>query len=168
MAVFTAIAGAIVGAIAGTAFTATLIGGIVVGVVAAGLAYGTAKLLGVFDPPDKIGVAFGRNFMSGPITDVAITNSNDTMNYCITLSEYVEGATYTVRNIFWGDTRLVFNNANVVSYVDPNSTTNTDWVNKIRCRVYAGGTASTHQVFPTTAKVDATTMMRHWTNTTNY
>ena len=185
MAVFTAIAGAIVGAIAGTAFTATLIGGIVVGVVAAGLAYGTAKLLGVFDPPDmggdpgvkiqvapstdnKIGVAFGRNFMSGPITDVAITNSNDTMNYCITLSEYVEGATYTVNNIYWGDARLVFNNANVTNYVDPNSTTNTNWTDKIRCRVYAGGTASTHQVFPTSSKVDATTMMRHWTDTTNY
>ena len=185
MAVFTAIAGAIVGAIAGTAFTATLIGGIVVGVVAAGLAYGTAKLLGVFDPPDmggdpgvkiqvapstdnKIGVAFGRNFMSGPITDVAITNQNDTMNYCITLSEFIPGATYTVNDIYWGDAKLVFNNANVTNYIDPNSTTNTDWTNKIRCRVYAGGTASTNQVFPTTAKVDATTMMRHWTNTTNY
>jgi hypothetical protein len=187
MAVFSAIASAIVGSIftAGTILGSTLLYAAAVGVVAAGLGFATAKLLGVFDPPDlgpdpgvkiqvapstdnKIGVAFGRNFMSGPITDVAITNSNDTMNYCITLSEYLEGATYTVNNIFWGDTRLNFSGANVISQFDPNATTTTDWKNKIRMRLYAGSTASANQVFPTSGAVDATTMMRHWTNTTAY
>ena len=117
MAVFTAIASAIVGAISGIGFTAALaaagtftLTGMAIGVIAAGLAFGTAKLMGVFDVPDmgpdpgtkiqvapstdnRIGVAYGRNFMSGPITDVAITNQNDTMQYCITLSEFVEGET---------------------------------------------------------------------------
>jgi hypothetical protein len=188
MAVFTAIATAIVGAVttAGAIFGSTLLFNAVVGVVAAGLAFGTAKLLGVFDVPavdsrangtkvqvppatdNKIGIAYGRNFMSGPITDVAITNGNDTMNYCIALSEVVDGATYTLNQTFWGDKKLVFNGANVTTYTDSNSTTTEDWKDKIRIRVYAGGTASANQIFPTSGAVDATTMMRHWTNTTDY
>lgn len=179
MAVFTYIATTIVTAIAGATFAGTLLGAVVIGVIGAGLGFATAKLLGVFDPPDmgpdpgvkiqlapstdnKIGVAFGRNFMSGPITDVAITNSNDTMQYCITLSEYIEGATYTVNNIYWGDTRLNFSGANVVSQYDPNATTTTDWANKIRMRLYAGSTLSTDQVFPTSPKTNATNHMAHW------
>lgn len=194
MAVFTTIGAAIAGAVGlgGTFATIagiglSLAGVVVAGVVAAGLAFGTAKLLGVFDVPEiggrgngskvqvppatdnKIGIAYGRNFMSGPITDVAITNSNDTMNYCITMSEFVQGQTYTVNQIYWGDARLNFSGANVISKYDPNATTSEDWANKIRIRVYAGGTASTNQIFPPTGtKVDATTMMRHWTNTTAY
>ena len=192
MAVFTAIATAIVGAVAtaGTILGSTLLFNAVVGVVAAGLAFGTAKLLGVFDVPEvdfrgngskvqvppatdnKIGIAYGRNFMSGPITDVAITNSNDTMNYCITMSEFVEGQTYTVNQIYWGDAKLNFSGANVISKYDPNATTTEDWKDKIRIRVYAGGTAAANQIFPVpgggVTAVDATTMMRHWTNTTDY
>jgi len=186
-AIATAIGGALVTTVAGAVVLSTF-GTIVAGVIAAGLAFGTAKLMGVFDVPNigdnarangskvqvapgtdnKIGVAYGRNFMSGPITDVAITNGNDTMNYCITLSEFVEGETYTVNQVFWGDKKLTFNNATVTGFTDANSTSDTDWNGKIRVRVYAGGTASANQIFPTTSKVNATTMMRHWTDTTNY
>ena len=189
MAVFTYIATAIVGAVAtaGTIFGSALLFNAVVGVVAAGLAFGTAKLLGVFDMPDidtrgngskvqvppatdnKIGIAYGRNFMSGPITDVAITNSNDTMNYCITMSEFVEGASYTVNQIYWGDKKLTFgtgaNAHKVTGYTDSNSTTDEDWNGKIRIRVYAGDTTSAKQIFPTgggVTPVNATTMMKHW------
>jgi hypothetical protein len=181
-AIATAIGGALVTTVAG-AVALTTFGTIVAGVIAAGLAFGTAKLLGVFDVPDvgslgrangskvqvapstdnRIGIAYGRNFMSGPITDVAITNQNDTMQYCITLSEYVEGATYTVNNIYWGDKRLNFSGANVISVYDPNATTTTDWANKIRMRVYAGSTLSTDQVFPVTPISNATNHMKHWT-----
>ena len=187
MAVFTAIGTAIATAIGGALVTATgltLLGSVVAGVIAAGLAFGTAKLLGVFDVPDvgagrangskvqvapstdnRIGVAYGRNFMSGPITDVAITNQNDTMQYCITLSELSDGhdvGSYTLNQIFWGDRKLNFSGANVVSYTDPNATTTEDWSNKIRIRVYAGDTTSAKQIFPTSGAVNATTMMTHW------
>ena len=186
MAVFTAIASAIVGAISGIGFTAALaaagtftLTGMAIGVIAAGLAFGTAKLMGVFDVPDmgpdpgtkiqvapstdnRIGGAYGRNFMSGPITDVAISNQNETMHYCITLSEFVEGETYTLNQIFWGDRKLNFSGANVISYTDPNATTTEDWANKIRIRVYAGDTTSAKQIFPTSGAVNATTMMPHW------
>jgi len=188
MAVFTAIASAIVGAISGIGFTAALaaagtftLTGLAIGVVAAGLAFGTAKLMGVFDIPDmgpdpgtkiqvapstdnRIGIAYGRNFMSGPITDVNISNQNDTMHYCITLSEFVEGQTYTVNQIFWGDRKLNFSGANVSSYTDPNATSTEDWKDKIRIRLYAGGTTAAKQIFPTSGAVNATTMMPIWSS----
>ena len=192
MAVFSAIAGAVGGflaTVAGGYLGSTLIGTAVAyaagWIVAGGLAIATANLLGVFDVPDlgpdpgvkiqvapntdnRIGVAFGKNFMSGPIIDVAITNQNDTMQYCIALSEYVEGATYTVNQIFFNDAKLNFpvsgaNTHKVSSYTDPNATTTQDWANKIRIRVYAGSTNSADQIFPPAGTpVNATTMMSHW------
>lgn len=195
MAVFSAIAGAIISSFATaggwfltTAGALTTAGTILSGVIAGGLALATAKVLGVFDPPDlgpdpgvkiqlapstdnKIGIAYGRNFMSGPITDVAISNQNDTMHYCITLSEQVEGATYTVNQIFRDTSKLNFSsgNASVNSQTNPNSTNVSTIAGKIRCRVYAGGTAASNQIFPSSGtQVAATTMMPHWTNTTDY
>ena len=192
MAVFTAIASAVTGfliTVGGGYLGSTLIGTAIATaagwIVAGGLAIATANLLGVFDVPDlgpdpgtkiqvapntdnRIGVAFGKNFMSGPITDVAISNQNNTMHYCITLSEFVQGGTYTVNQVIWNDSKLNFSGANVISYVDPNATTTNSWKDKIRIRVYAGGTTAAKQVFPATGAVDATTMMPHWTNTTNY
>lgn len=194
MAVFSAIASAVTnfllfaggGFLGSTAF-GTAIATAAGYVVAGGLAVATARVLGVFDVPDlgpdpgvkiqlapstdnKIGIAYGRNFMSGPITDVAISNSNDTMHYCITLSERVTGGTYTVNDIYRDTSKLNFSsgNASVNSQTNPNSTNVSTIAGKIRCRVYAGGTASTNQIFPTSNKVDATTMMPHWTNTTDY
>ena len=192
MAVFTTIAGAVGGflaSVAGGYLGSTLIGTAVAyaagWIVAGGLAIATANLLGVFDVPDlgpdpgvkiqvapntdnRIGVAFGKNFMSGPIIDVAITNQNNTMQYCIALSEYVEGATYTVNQIFFNDAKLIFptsgaNTHKVSSYIDSNATTTQDWADKIRIRVYAGSTNSADQIFPSAGTpVNATTMMSHW------
>ena len=193
MAVFSAIGAAIVGAFATaggmfltTAGALTLAGSVVAGVIAGGLAFATAKVLGVFDPPDlgpdpgvkiqlapstdnKIGIAYGRNFMSGPITDVAISNKNQTMHYCITLSERVVGGTYTVNQIFRDAANLTFSGANVQSQINANSTTDSNVKDKMRVRVYAGGTAASNQVFPSSGtQVSAITMMPHWTNTTDY
>jgi len=197
MAVFTAIGAAVASALSLTGTFATIAGiglsfagTLVAGVVAAGLGFATSKLLGVFDVPtpgigttpvngskvqvapstdNKIGIAFGKNFMSGPITDVAISNENQTMHYCILLSEYIDGATYSVDDIYWGDAILQFNQHIVTGYSDPNATANQDWNGKIRIRVYAGSTNSGDQIFPSVGfKQSAITMMPHWTDITNY
>tara|TARA_R110000803_G_scaffold24966_9_gene59865 strand:+ start:988 stop:3318 length:2331 start_codon:yes stop_codon:yes gene_type:complete len=194
MAVFTAIATAIGGFLAtvgggflGSTLLGTRIAYAVGYIIAGGLANATAKALGVFDVPglgpdqgvkiqlapdtsNKIGVAYGRNFMSGPLTDIAISNQNETMHYCITLSEYVEGATYTVNQIFRDSALMNFasGNATVQSITQQNTTTDKDYEGKIRVRVYAGGTAAGNQIFPTSGTAAATTMMPHWTNTTDY
>ncbi len=97
MAVFTAIATAITGAILSATTAATVIfgtltvGGLVTSVIAGGLAYGTARALGVFEPPsmgdtsdpgttiqlppatdNRLPILYGQAFTSGPIFDAAI------------------------------------------------------------------------------------------------
>lgn len=197
MAVFTAIGTAIVtglatagGAFLTTAGALTTLGTITAGVISAGLGYATAKVTGVFDAPDistpadqgvkiqvapdtnnKIGVAYGRNFMSGPITDIAISNQNDTMHFCIVLSEHVKGATYTVNQIFRDSAQLNFasGNAQVQSVTQQNASSEKDFEGKIRVRLYAGSTDSGNIIFPPSGVVGAATQfMPHWTNTTAY
>ena len=187
MAVFTAIATSILAAVgvAGTILGSAMLFNLAVGVVAAGLAMGTAKLLGVYDSPsggndpgvkvqlapatdNKVAKLYGKNFTGGIITDAEIKNQNKTMAYCLVLSEYVDGETWTVNDIYRGDAKLNFNVANVISQVDPNATSTTDIANKIRVRVYAGGSASANQVFPTTNATPAygsgVAVMDTWTS----
>lgn len=160
---------------------------IVAGVVTAGIAVGTAKQLGTYLKPDlgamgdpgtriqlppatdnKIAVIYGDVYTSGPIIDVNISNENNTMHYCIVLSEKTDSGTYSIGEIWWNDARLNFSGASVISKLDKNATTDSNWNGKIRMRAYAGGTGSANQIFPTTGAVDATTMMPHWTNTAQY
>ena len=171
MAVFTAIATAIVGAIGITGTLAT----IATAFVATGLAIGTAKILGVMDAPkagedpgvkvqlppatdNKVPRLYGRNFTGGTIIDAEIKNQNKTMAYCLVLSEMsdIYAETWTVNDIFRGDVELNFGGGySVVSTFDPNATASTAQAGKIRVRVYAGGSGSANQIFPTTGKVNA-------------
>lgn len=169
MAVFTAIATAIVGAIGITGTLAT----IATAFVATGLALGTAKILGVMDAPkgtdpgikiqlppatdNKVPRLYGRNFAGGTIIDAEIKNQNKTMAYCIVISDMSDifAETWTVNAVYRGDAQLNFSGANVISQTDPNATSSPAIANKIRVRVYAGGSASTYQIFPTTGAVNA-------------
>ena len=177
MAVFTAIASAIVSAVGIS--TATILGtvtwaSLATSVIATGLAVGTAKLLGVFKPPasanqkdpgvkiqlapstdNKVPRMYGRNYTGGVIIDAEIKNSNKTMAYAIVISEWNNGETWTVNNIYRGDAQLNFTGANVTSITDPNATSSTNIANKLRMRVYAGGAGSSFQIFPATGKVNA-------------
>ena len=187
MAVFSAIASFIVTSIGITGFAATL----ATSIIAGGLALGTSKLLGVFKPPqvgnardpgvkvqlppatdNKLPVMYGRNFTGGIITDAGISNQNKTMTYVLILAEQTGGTGYTINDIYRDDQELVFGtgaSAHIVqSVIDPNATSSTNVAGKLRCRVYAGGTASTNQIFPTTNKVSATTMLPTITAATSY
>lgn len=174
MAVFTAVATAIVQAVVSKAFVATLLGKIVVGVVATGLMAGTAKLLGLYEPPtqgkrkdpgvkvqlppatdNKVPKLYGRNYTGSIIIDAEIKNQNQTMAYAMVIGEYTDGETWTINDIYRGDARLIFSGATVQSQIDPNSTSRTDVQGKMRCRVYAGGSEAQHQIFPTTGAVPA-------------
>jgi len=183
MAVFTAIATAIVGAIGLTGIAAT----IATSIIAGGLAFGTAKVLGVFKPPqmgsqkdpgvkiqlppqtdNKLPVFYGRNVTGAIIVDAGIKNQNNTMVYAMCIGEKTDTGTYTINKIYRDDTELVFSGATVTSAIDPNATASNKVNGKMRCRVYAGGTASTDQIFPTTGKVAATTLLPTIDGTTNY
>ena len=173
----------------------SIAGTIVAGTIAAGLAFATAKVLGVGKVPkpedpgakiqlppgtdNKVSKLYGRNYMGGIIIDAEIKNQNKTMAYALVLSEYAPGETWTVNKIYRGDNELVFGYAGasnhiVSSIIDSNATASNsvgiqkNFPNgKIRCRVYAGGSSSTNQIFPTTNKVDAygygTGQFNNWT-----
>jgi Putative phage tail protein len=176
----------------------SIAGALVAGTIAAGLTMITAKAMGgnvpsyvdsgvkVQLPPgtnNKVQKLYGRNFTGGIIIDAEIKNQNKTMAYALVLSEYKAGETWTVNKIYRGDTELVFGTSTqshiVVSGIDPNATsTNAIGIDagkkakypngRLRCRVYAGGSSSTNQIFPTTNKVDAygtgTGQFNNWTS----
>ena len=197
MAVFTAIASAITGAILSAGLAATTIfgtltvGGLVTSVIAGGLAMGTAKVLGVFKPPNvasakdpgvkvqvapstdnKVPVFYGKNLTGGLIVDAGISNQNDTMTYVIVLGEKTDSGTYTMGDQYRGDQKLNFgvgaSSHIVTSVTDANGTSANKVNGKMRVRAYAGGTASTNQIFPTTNKVAATTMLSTINASTSY
>jgi len=180
MAVFTAIATAIVGAIGISGVLAT----IATSVIAGGLAYGTARALGVFKPPsldqgadpgsriqlppatdNKLPVLYGNVFTSGPIFDAAISNENQTMTYCIALSEETQTGTFSCEKVFMNDVELGFTGNTVTSHTDPNQSSNTTYANKIRLNIYQGGSTGSDVVFPasgTGSTTAATAIVPHW------
>ena len=197
MAVFQAIATAIVTAL-GATVTATgavliggsaLLGSVVVGVLAAGLGIATARVTGLFKAPsigqaddpgvritlapdtaNKLPVLYGKAFTSGPIFDAAISNSNETMTYCIALSEETDTGTFSVSNIYLGDSRLVFSGNTCVSHFDPNGTSDTSYNANVRVNVYQGGSTGSDVIFPasgTGSSTPATTIVPHWNVSTH-
>ena len=199
MAVFTFIATAIttaIGSIAGIALTTTVAGvvglttagTIATSLIAGGLAYATAKVTGVLKVPNiqaakdpgvkvqlspstdrRVPVFYGRIHTGGIIVDAGIKNQNNTMVYVMVIGEQTDSGTYTVNSIRRQDSTLNFSGANVISMTDPNATSTTNVANKMRCRVYAGGTAAGNQIFPSTGtQVAATTLLSTITATTSY
>lgn len=185
MAVFTAIATAIVGAIGVTGIAAT----IATSIIAGGLAFGTAKVLGVFKPPqmesqkdpgvkiqlppatdNKVPVFYGRNVTGGIIVDAEIKNQNNTMVYCLCISEKTDSGTYSINKIYRDDTTLTINSSGTVTAaLDPNATTSDKVNGKMRVRVFAGNAqSSVNQIFPTTNKVAAQTLMTNIDTTTSF
>jgi len=175
MAVFSYIATAIVGS---TLFGSAMLATIATSIISAGLALGTAKALGVMEPPkqqetkdpgvkiqlppstdNRVPVFYGQSFTGAIIVDAEIKNQNNTMVYCMVIGEKTDSGTITINDIYRDDAKLIFSGATVTGATDPNATTSNNINGKIRCRVYAGGTAASDQVFPTTGAVAATTLM---------
>jgi len=87
---------------------------------------------------NKLPVIYGSAYVGGIITDLTISNDNQTMYYCIALSEVTNtqgGATgdiFTFGNVYWGGKRCVFDGTDqtrVVSLLDEStgeSQTNVD------------------------------------------
>ena len=181
MAVFTAIATAIVGS---TLFGSALLATIATSVIAGGLAYGTARALGVFKPPsldqgadpgttiqlppatdNRIPVMYGNVFTSGPIFDAAISNQNQTMTYCIALSEETQTGNFTCGQVFMNDAELIFTGNTATSHRDPNQSSNTTYANKVRLNIYQGGSSGSDVIFPTSgtgSSTAATAIVPHW------
>lgn len=168
------IAGAAILGSAGVAF--------VTSAIAFGLAYGTARLLGLTGgsggtaqdpgvriqfPPgtqNKIPIVYGSANTKGVITDARISNENKTMTYVIVLCEQTQTGTFSIGDIYWNDQKLVFDpdagESHIVrSSIDQNGTgdSNTNYDGLIRMRVYSGGTSAAEQIFPPQASGNTVT-----------
>jgi hypothetical protein len=169
MPVFTAIATSIVTAVTGATVVAGTWAAFAVNVIAAGLGYGTSRLIAGSDrtrnnsltnqgvrvtvPPaseNKIPVVYGSVWQQGIITDARISNENKTMTYVLVLSEKTQTGTWSVGDIYWGESKLSFkpDGFTVASSTDPDGQTNTNLDGLVRIRVYAGGVESENQIFP--------------------
>ena len=197
MAVFTAIASAIVTALGfGAGFAATFKAalafsgaiGIGTSLLAAGLAVATAKASGLFSPPgvqqskdpgvkvqlspstdNRVPVFYGRVNTGAIMIDAEIKNQNNTMVYCMVIGEKTDSGTYTLNSVKRGDATLNFSGATVISQTDPNATSSTNVNGKMRLRVFAGNAqSSVNQIFPTTGKVAAQSLMTSINANTNY
>lgn len=127
---------------------------------------------------NKIPVLYGQAYFGGIITDAVMTNSNKTMYYCLTLSEKTgtllstgTSSTYTFKNIYWNDQRVIFkNNGITVDYtVDRGGTVDKSLDGQVSIYCYAGN--SDTQIVPTgytnTNTVSAYTIMPNWTSSTH-
>lgn len=107
------------------------------------------------DTTHSIPVVYGRAVVGGAVTDAAITNSNQTMFYCITISERTgvklsdsTQSVITFKDIYWNNERLIFNSDGITvnSTVDLAGTISTAAAGKIR--VYCFNNGSTGPVVP--------------------
>lgn len=195
MPAFTAIGAYVAGTVFGLVGTAAVVVG---ALVATGAAYITSRVINgnpnkgnnsaqgsqggrIQVPPatnNKIPVVYGNSFINGIITDARLITTdqkiNDTMFYCIVLSETCNNgsAVYTIDNAYWNDLRLTFdatspykvkdgrkNVDNIDGVTEDFIDTNfiSDGKHLVEIRVYAGGSASANQIFPTTSTTPAYT-----------
>jgi hypothetical protein len=142
--------------------------------IALGLAYTTARLLGLTGgaggtqqdpgvriqlPPatqNKIPVVYGHAYQKGVITDARISEDNTKMTYVLVLSEVTQTGVFTMGNIYWNDQTLSFSTTAgsehiVIAGIDGAGQQNTKLNNLIKIRVYSGGALAANQIFPTQA-----------------
>jgi hypothetical protein len=208
MPVFTAV-GAYVAAALGFVGTAAVVVG---AIVATGAAYITSRIINgnpnkgnnsnagggsqggrIQIPPatnNKVPVLYGTAFMNGIITDARLISTdqkkNDTMFYCIVLSETCNdpGATYALNDVYWNDLRLVAvdsttnahkvkegrknvndPNPSVEDFVDTNFIV--DGNSLVELRVYAGSSAANKQIYPVQASGNTQAAYDFWGNNDN-
>lgn len=199
MPAFTAAAAFLVAEIGGIVFAAAVgAAGVAftTSVVAIGLAVVTSRLIngspdsggGTAQDPgvrtqlppqtsNKIPVVYGSANTKGVITDARLSSSggdtNDLMTYVLILSEQTQTGTFSVGNVYWNDSLLVFGTGAdtyiVKSSIDQagDGTTSTNFADLIKIRVYSGdATNSASQIFPTTNKVSAISFLGE--SDTNY
>jgi hypothetical protein len=98
----------------------------------------------------KIPVLYGRAVTGGQLSDVRMTNNNNTMHYCYVLSERTgtllssgQPSEYTFNNIYWSGYKMNFQNDGVTlaSLEDLQGNLRTNWAGNIRVWCYAGSSA---------------------------
>ena len=96
----------------------------------------------------NIPVIYGKAVVGGAVTDAVLTNSNQTMYYCLVLSERTgtklsDGlqSAITFKDIYWNNERLIFNSTGitVAKTVDATGVISTSVAGKIQVYCYNNG-----------------------------
>ena len=112
---------------------------------------------------NKLPVVYGSAFVGGVITDLTISNDNQTMYYCLSLAEVTNtqtdsGDVFTFGNVYWGGKRCVFDGTDqtrVVSLLDESTGESQTNVNgNLFIYLYRNGSYQ-----PTNSTTDAVTVM---------
>jgi hypothetical protein len=128
------------------------------------------------DTEYRVPVVYGEAIIGGAVTDAVLTNSNQTMFYCLTICEKTgnvnlgagAASTFTFREIYWDDNRLAFasNGIDVIGYYDKTGTFCDTIGGQVKVYCYAG--SSTTPVVPlgyTNGSLsNAYSIMPNWTS----
>lgn len=133
------------------------------------------RLQATADPSTKIPVVYGSAYTSGKIIDVRMTDNNQTMWYCLALSERtgvkMSNSTQSVisyRDIFYNNSRVVFQSDGVTveQLVDVNGKVDNALKGLVKIYCYNNGSATQVPVqdFPLTTLASAYSLMPTWTS----
>jgi len=127
---------------------------------------------------NKIPVLYGSAFFGGVVTDAQMTNNNQTMYFCLTLSEKTgtkvsdsSGSNYTFKEIYWNDQRITFeSNGYTVAYTQDRAgqiDRSLEGLVEIYC--YAGGSdqPSIPNGYSNASYPAATNIMPEWQGSTH-
>jgi hypothetical protein len=127
---------------------------------------------------NKIPVVYGSAYVGGIVTDLSITNDNQTLYYCMALCEvtntegFIAGGadTITFGNVYWGGKKVVFNGNgyDVASLLDESTgLSDTSVANKLAFYFYNNGSsAPTNSAFPafSTQVMGSSALTYQWTS----
>ena len=107
------------------------------------------------DPNASIPVVYGQAFVRGIVTDARLVNSNQSMWYCLVLSEKTgtlingDPSSFSFEAVYWNNNRINFQSDGITaaSYEDPDGNTSTEINNLIKIYCYTNG--SLNPVVPT-------------------
>ncbi len=123
---------------------------------------------------NRIPVLYGTAYFGGIISDAELASNNQTMYYCVTLCEKTGtgtdsvASTYTFKDVYWNDTRIVFQSDGITAdYAidrDGNVDRNISGLVKIHC--YAGDSNSpvAPQGYSNGSLPNASSVMPSWTS----
>jgi hypothetical protein len=115
------------------------------------------------DPNYKIPVLYGRAVFGGAVTDVALAQSGNELQICLTLcmatGDDIAGnpSTYEFYNVYYNDQLITFqsNGQLAASLTDTNGNVNTDYAGKIGVYLY---NSSSNHILPVGSETSGTTV----------
>lgn len=127
------------------------------------------------DVESKIPVVYGTAFLGGKLVDVRMTDNNQTMWYCLALSEKTgdllstsTASEFTFKDIYYNNSRVVFETDGVTikETVDVNGKIDKSMKGQVEIRCFKNGStnpAIVENTAPSPALVNAYTVFPQWT-----